>query len=115
MPAVEKQKQAASRNDRATAQGGTRGPNYPKPRFPEQHQRAPGLESKLEPQPHYLAERYRAAGKLRGKAALITGADSGIGRAVALLYAREDPARSRSGRGQVPAPARRRYDPGLLR
>ena len=61
----------------------------PKPRVPEQHQPAPGLEAKLQPRPRYEARRYRAAGKLDGKAALITGGDSGIGRAVAVLYARE--------------------------
>jgi NAD(P)-dependent dehydrogenase (short-subunit alcohol dehydrogenase family) len=61
----------------------------PKPRFPEQHQPAPGLEAKLQPRPRYEARRYRAAGKLDGRAALITGGDSGIGRAVAVLYARE--------------------------
>jgi NAD(P)-dependent dehydrogenase (short-subunit alcohol dehydrogenase family) len=61
----------------------------PKPPFPWQHQRAPGLESKLKPRPHFEAEAYKAAGKLQGKIALITGGDSGIGRAVAWLYARE--------------------------
>lgn len=57
--------------------------------FPEQHQRAPGLESKLKPAPRFRAPEYRAANKLEGKVALITGGDSGIGRAVAYLYARE--------------------------
>jgi NAD(P)-dependent dehydrogenase (short-subunit alcohol dehydrogenase family) len=61
----------------------------PKPPFPEQHHEKPGLEKNLEPRPRYAAEGYRGAGKLDGKAALITGGDSGIGRAVAVLYARE--------------------------
>jgi NAD(P)-dependent dehydrogenase (short-subunit alcohol dehydrogenase family) len=61
----------------------------PKPPFPEQHQKGPGLESKLDPLPHFHAEAYKPAGKLENKVALITGGDSGIGRAVALLYARE--------------------------
>jgi NAD(P)-dependent dehydrogenase (short-subunit alcohol dehydrogenase family) len=57
--------------------------------LPAQHQAAPGLESKLSPRPRWQAARYRSAGKLDGKCALITGGDSGIGRAVAFLYARE--------------------------
>ncbi len=61
----------------------------PKAPYPKQKQPRPGIESKMEPRPRYEAPAYRAAGKLRGKSALITGGDSGIGRAVAVLYARE--------------------------
>ena len=63
--------------------------NEPTPPFPKQHQSGTGLESRLEPRPRFEAGAYKAAGKLSGKVALITGADSGIGRAVALIYARE--------------------------
>jgi len=61
----------------------------PEPPFPKQHQPKPGLESKLQPKPKYSAPAYRGSEKLKEKVALITGGDSGIGRAVAVLYARE--------------------------
>jgi NAD(P)-dependent dehydrogenase (short-subunit alcohol dehydrogenase family) len=61
---------------------------YPE-KMPAQHQEGPGLEADLRLKPQYEAPAYRAAGKLQGRCALITGGDSGIGRAVALLYARE--------------------------
>jgi NAD(P)-dependent dehydrogenase (short-subunit alcohol dehydrogenase family) len=61
----------------------------PQPPFPPQRQEAPGLESEMEPRPDYGADSYRGAGRLKGKAAVITGGDSGIGRAVAVAFARE--------------------------
>jgi NAD(P)-dependent dehydrogenase (short-subunit alcohol dehydrogenase family) len=58
--------------------------------FPPQHQdRQPGLESVMVPQPVAEDQQYRASGRLRGKVALISGGDSGIGRAVAIAYAKE--------------------------
>jgi NAD(P)-dependent dehydrogenase (short-subunit alcohol dehydrogenase family) len=64
---------------------------YPQPEYPEQDQRDqhPGLEQEMQPKPDYGYETYRGMGRLEGKAAIITGGDSGIGRAVALAFARE--------------------------
>jgi NAD(P)-dependent dehydrogenase (short-subunit alcohol dehydrogenase family) len=61
----------------------------PQPPFPQQKQEPPGLESEMQPKPDYGEESYRGSGRLQGMATIITGADSGIGRAVALAYARE--------------------------
>ena len=61
----------------------------PTPPFPEQHQERPGHESRMTPLPEYKGADYRSAGKLEEKRALITGGDSGIGRAVAYFFARE--------------------------
>lgn len=63
--------------------------DYPAPPFPKQHHIKPGTESNIEPRPQYKAEGYVGSAKLANKVAIITGADSGIGRAVAVLYARE--------------------------
>ena len=57
--------------------------------LPEQKQPRPGIESEVEPRPQFLAPGYKGSEKLAGKAALITGGDSGIGRSVTVLYARE--------------------------
>ena len=90
------QREAESRRERAdqskskkegAVQAGER--RYPEPPLPRQHLEKPGLESELEPRPLYQAPEYRGSGKLEGMVALITGGDSGIGRAVAVLYARE--------------------------
>jgi hypothetical protein len=72
---------------RQAMQAGAR--TYPAPPFPRQHQSKPGREERLNPPPLYDAPFYQGSRKLENKVALITGRDSGIGRAVAILFARE--------------------------
>jgi NAD(P)-dependent dehydrogenase (short-subunit alcohol dehydrogenase family) len=65
------------------------GIRQPAPPMPEQHLAKPGLEADMELKPRFMAEQYKGSGKLEGMTAIVTGADSGIGRAVAVLFARE--------------------------
>jgi NAD(P)-dependent dehydrogenase (short-subunit alcohol dehydrogenase family) len=80
------EKKTSSSEDKPAMQAGQR--EYPS-EFPAQHLTKPGAEADLSLAPMYEAPDYRGSGKLEGKVAIITGGDSGIGRGVAVLYARE--------------------------
>ena len=86
---------AAAANAAAAQAGGPRAATtpaaaaYPKPPYPVQRQPWPGLASKMTPRPDHGETSYKGSGRLAGKKALITGGDSGIGRAAAIAYARE--------------------------
>jgi NAD(P)-dependent dehydrogenase (short-subunit alcohol dehydrogenase family) len=88
---IPKQQNAEKGKEQTMTQTEMRDPREqgPKPPFPKQEQPPPGSEAQMRPRPDYGEESYKGSGRLQGKAALITGADSGIGRAVALAFARE--------------------------
>jgi NAD(P)-dependent dehydrogenase (short-subunit alcohol dehydrogenase family) len=84
---IDADKQGRQTHSKAAPQTGAH--QQPVPPMPKQHLAKPGFESQMELRPRFMAEGYKGSGKLEGQAAIVTGGDSGIGRAVAVLFARE--------------------------
>ncbi len=78
-----------TRNDNTTTAVPNPVTQYPRPPYPKQEQQMPGSEKKMDPQPDHGERSYKGTGKLAGRKAIITGGDSGIGKAVAIAFARE--------------------------
>ena len=79
----------ARKNESESKEAVQTGVDQPAPPMPAQHLAKPGLEADMESKPKFMAKDYKGSSKLEGMAAIVTGADSGIGRAVAVLFARE--------------------------
>lgn len=88
---AEQREQASEHGKQAKSEHSPSTASSPKPQspMPPQHLRKPGIESELDPRPKFMAPDYKGSDKLKGMATIITGGDSGIGRSVAVLFARE--------------------------